>query len=610
MSNFYIDRIQVEGGFLDGLDISFRNGLNAVIGARGTGKSTLVELIRYCLGISGHTKDSHNKAVSHARSVLKDGQVSVTLTDDSESINFIRTSESEISNQIPENVRLPLIFSQTEVENIGLHSAGKLKLIDGFIDGLNDIADEELAITTNITTYSNGISLLNNSLSDTEDKLLQLSVLKVKLKEAENEEKKVFSASQETEKKSKELNELTERYLEQTASINYVNNYLKASNDWKTELDRITNEVSTFDTWKRDSDNPLENADANRVSAINNLKATSLLINESVVMASESLSRLKTKQVDITRKGQNLRAEVEKIQKGAGEVSRKCQELRKQVAQLEELKISRKEKLEKISTLQKERNIILNELDKIRSRRSELRVEICDNLSKNLSPKIKILIEESSKIDDYKQQLMNAFKGTGLKYNDLAPVMAEVIPPRVLLEIVESGDVDQFTDLISISKERAYRVIGGLKNSINTIATVLLEDEITFELLDGTEYKDFSELSTGQRCTVILPIILEHNDTVLIVDQPEDHIDNAFIVDTLISAILRRSNKGQIIATTHNANVPVLGEAEEVIHLSSDGTRGFVMSKGDLNEPEIINAISRVMEGGKEAFKRRAKFYG
>ncbi|EKK8916677.1 hypothetical protein PPS93_004387, partial [Salmonella enterica] len=169
---------------------------------------------------------------------------------------------------------------------------------------------------------------------------------------------------------------------------------------------------------------------------------------------------------------------------------------------------------------------------------------------------------------------------------------------------------ETFIESVSISKERAFRIINALKNSIDKISTVLLEDEVKLELLDGSEYKELSDLSTGQRCTVILPIILEHTNNTLIIDQPEDHIDNAFIVDTLISSITRRAGKGQILITTHNANLPVLGDAMEVIHLNSDGTRGYVVANGDLQDPSIVDAISNVMEGGRDAFNRRAKFYG
>jgi ABC-type cobalamin/Fe3+-siderophores transport system ATPase subunit len=90
-------------------------------------------------------------------------------------------------------------------------------------------------------------------------------------------------------------------------------------------------------------------------------------------------------------------------------------------------------------------------------------------------------------------------------------------------------------------------------------------DRTTSQLID---------LSTVQRCTVVLPLILEHSDRILVVDQPEDHIDNAFIVDTLIKSILRRSTSSQVILSTHNANIPVLGEAQLVVQLASDGRRG------------------------------------
>jgi hypothetical protein len=97
---------------------------------------------------------------------------------------------------------------------------------------------------------------------------------------------------------------------------------------------------------------------------------------------------------------------------------------------------------------------------------------------------------------------------------------------------------------------------------------------------------------------------------MLIVDQPEDHIDNAFIAETLIKVILSRGEQGQTIFSTHNPNIPVLGDADLVLHLGSDGRRGFRLSSGPLDEVSIVNAISTVMEGGAKAFSQRARFYG
>ena len=80
-------------------------------------------------------------------------------------------------------------------------------------------------------------------------------------------------------------------------------------------------------------------------------------------------------------------------------------------------------------------------------------------------------------------------------------------------------------------------------------------------------------------------------------------------MDTLIKSIVQRKTEGQLIFSTHNANIPVLGEADRVILMGSNGSRGFVRFAGALEEAPSVQAITTVMEGGIEAFDRRAKFY-
>jgi ABC-type cobalamin/Fe3+-siderophores transport system ATPase subunit len=133
---------------------------------------------------------------------------------------------------------------------------------------------------------------------------------------------------------------------------------------------------------------------------------------------------------------------------------------------------------------------------------------------------------------------------------------------------------------------------------------------VDFALLDGQLYKTTGQLSTGQRCTVVLPLVLAQSAQLTILDQPEDHLDNAFIVETLIRAVIRRKANSQLLIATHNANVPVLGEAERVIVLSSDGRHGAVDHVGPLDTSDIVASITALMEGGEEAFRRRAEFYG
>ena len=164
-------------------------------------------------------------------------------------------------------------------------------------------------------------------------------------------------------------------------------------------------------------------------------------------------------------------------------------------------------------------------------------------------------------------------------------------------------------DAAGISKDRSVRILSQLKEAdLGALATVAVEDFVEFQLLDGPDYKDISELSTGQRCTVVLPLVLRHTERIVIVDQPEDHIDNAFIVDTLIRSVLARDPTGQMLFSTHNANIPVLGDADRVVQLGSDGRRGFALAAAALEDPHVVSAIT-MMEGGTEAFDRRASFY-
>ena len=609
MEKFFIERVQIEGGFLDGLDASLQNGLNTIIGARGTGKSTFVELIRYCLGIKGHTTESQAKAIGHARSVLKDGQIIVTLSDGIERIRYSRTAEGETTPTIYNIPKLPLIFSQTEIENIGLVSSGRLKIIDGFVDGLSDLKSQELSAISSIESYSSEILSLTYMINDSEDKLLQLPFLKQQLKVLELEEQKISEVSKQAAQKSEQLKSLEKGYLEHSAIVKYINEYLTSQVEWKVELSNSLNKAKKTSNWLYPSEDPLLEVIRFKHEAVKKIEEALLNIQVAEKKAIEKINTSQNSISLITQQGQLLRSEIDKLKKGSGEISRKCQTIRNEISQLEAVLLTTTEKNNKINSLRQERNNALTQLELVRTKRSQKRSIVCSELSSVLQPKIRVSIEEASQIEDYQQELINALKGNGIKYNELAPIIAETIPPRALLDIIENNNADELISLVSISKERAFRVISSLKLSVDKIATVSLEDEIKFELLDGCGFKDFSELSTGQRCTVILPLVLEHKDTVLIVDQPEDHIDNAFIVETLISAIVRRSGKGQVIVTTHNANVPVLGNAAEVIHLNSDGTRGYIVSEGALDNPKIIEAISTVMEGGRDAFRRRASFY-
>lgn len=610
MKDFYIDRVQIEGGFLDGLDLRLRTGLNAVIGARGTGKSTLVELIRFCLGVKGQTSESTSRSVSHARAVLRDGQITITLSNGDENYRFSRSVDSDTTPTIPDGLNLPLIFSQTEVETIGLLPAGRLGIIDNFIRRSFELRESEISFISQVESYSDELVKLASKENENEDKVLVLPGLLERLKDFEEEEKKVIEVSEKAAEKSQVLKNLTNEYIERSKVIDSIKSILTANKklieSTRTCLD---SNMYEFPESLRGNQN-IEYAVELRARAIGHINEGFHALYELNEMFANELSVREKEQEELTRRGQAIRKEVDQYKEGAGELSRKMQNLKSEISRVETIKSQNSDVKNRISKVKDKRNTALDHLERVRGEITQLRQEVCDKLNRVLNPKIRVKLEQLSQVEEYGDVLIGAMKGSGIRYNDLAPIISQAIPPRVLLDIVESNDVDEFVALTSVTKDRAFKVLSALSSSLDKIATVRLEDEVSFELLDGTEYKGFNDLSTGQRCTVILPIILEHQDTVLVIDQPEDHIDNAFIVDTLISSIQRRAETAQIIVTTHNANIPVLGRASEVIHLNSDGTRGYVINEGELDSPNIVEAISNVMEGGKAAFKRRAEFYG
>lgn len=126
--------------------------------------------------------------------------------------------------------------------------------------------------------------------------------------------------------------------------------------------------------------------------------------------------------------------------------------------------------------------------------------------------------------------------------------------------------------------------------------------------------KDISELSLGQRAVAILTIITEGMTkldvkTPLIIDQPEDQLDNRFIYEHLIHTIRRLKEKKQIIFVTHNANIPVCGDAENVMCLTSDNENGWIDKYGSLENDKVQKRIIEILEGGEESFRMRLRKY-
>jgi ABC-type cobalamin/Fe3+-siderophores transport system ATPase subunit len=132
--------------------------------------------------------------------------------------------------------------------------------------------------------------------------------------------------------------------------------------------------------------------------------------------------------------------------------------------------------------------------------------------------------------------------------------------------------------------------------------------------VEREDYRPIERLSVGQKSTAILLLILLESKAPLIIDQPEDDLDNKFIYEDIVTKLRQEKERRQFVVATHNANIPVLGDAELILVMKAEtqngGLRGRVERSGSIDDPDLREAVELVLEGGKQAFELRRLKYG
>jgi len=136
------------------------------------------------------------------------------------------------------------------------------------------------------------------------------------------------------------------------------------------------------------------------------------------------------------------------------------------------------------------------------------------------------------------------------------------------------------------------------------------EDDLHIEYQRGNQWHAISEGSQGQRSASLLAFLLAFGEEPLVLDQPEDDLDNHLIYDLIVRQIRENKLRRQLIVVTHNPNVVVNGDAELVHVMDFDYDQCLVRQSGALQDKEVREEVCRVMEGGREAFARRWKRLG
>ncbi len=146
---------------------------------------------------------------------------------------------------------------------------------------------------------------------------------------------------------------------------------------------------------------------------------------------------------------------------------------------------------------------------------------------------------------------------------------------------------------------------------LDEIERFLPEDLVKAQVrsADGT-FKTIETGSVGEKSTAILSLLLSAGDQPIIIDQPEDDLDNQYVYNVVVDLLRRRKFSRQVIIATHNANIPVNGDAELIVALGVEERLGVVLGAGSIDRPEIKDLVSVIMEGSVEAFRLRRERYG
>jgi ABC-type cobalamin/Fe3+-siderophores transport system ATPase subunit len=197
---------------------------------------------------------------------------------------------------------------------------------------------------------------------------------------------------------------------------------------------------------------------------------------------------------------------------------------------------------------------------------------------------------------------------------------AKSVPPASPWELAEAvalgkGDADTFLEFMEYADDLGKQ-LKAIKNDWLQARLTRVADLVDIELFRDVQGKLVSagkvsdtRLSEGQRNTAVLNLLLAQGDGPIVIDQPEDELDSNFIYRDLVPLLRRVKNGRQVILATHNANLPVNGDAELIVALEASGDHGDKRADGGLDRAAVTSAVLDIMEGSAEAFRRRREKY-
>lgn len=604
------------GGFLDGVSVPISSDLTTLIGGRGTGKSTVIESLRYALGLAPIGEEAARDHKAIVDNVVRSGTIikvevdTVSPTPRSFTIErvvpdppVVRDASGTSSNLKPSDVAgLVEVFGQHELAELAGDPSRVAEMVQRFA-GASGIDAAHQGVLDKLAHNRDQLKKAEAARASLSDELADIPRLDAQVQQFKETDVATRLAD------LKRLDRDESVFTEATQRIDDASQALEDLVDPQLEA-ALTADYDGLD------DSPRKEQ-LQRVAA-----ATSALAAKLKSLAADAKTALATAETKVTA----AKADWETATKGQrdehAQVLRKLHEdglepdkYLATTKALDELKAKQPRLAshdKTLRTLRDEREELLGELAEHERKQLE---SLHDAVRSANSATDGVVVVRPIPAKD-RQHIIDvvAHGVSGQRGQIVAAINAEAFSPRAFVAAVREG-IDGLEKL-NIKGSQAINLVAAGEPLLRELEELAVGHavEVLLNVSAGgtTELKTMDELSKGQRATALLLLLLGASTAPLVIDQPEDDLDNRFVYDGVVQYLRKLKGVRQIIASTHNANVPVLGDAELIVALEGDGQHGKPAADGvgSLDNASIRSLAENLLEGGPAAFNARQHLYG
>jgi len=613
--------LKVEGGYLNGLEIHFNDNLNCIIGGKGTGKSTILEALRYALGNKAKTDNTKRQSDDILQNVFKRG-AKISLIVDSASFAKRYVVEATYNEKpivrdfatgdiIPDFSSASVlpsidIYGQKEIYELSNDNKFQFSLLERFYgEEINALEGATRGILSKLESTKSDLLKIKKQLSATEEMVNELPSLKQRLEKFKNSGiEKDFKTKNIYEKENKIWEEVKRELRENKEIFEELHQKQFFASIFEGTVDFINKDIF------RELQGKLTKTEVSIKTAIQEI------MRHIDGVSYEELENKWREKYRVQNEEYNQKLREIQIDKSVSFNPAEFVELEKKIFSMEQTKKVLEQNKKNYYELLEKRNVLLQELKEKRSEIFRKQVEICNNkINSVLEGILKVKIEFEGNKDEFLSLVQN-FK-TGAQKGQLEKIINSNNFTMIEFSKALRKGKDELIKQFGISEAAAESLYKNIaEESIYNIETYQIPTKTTISLNVGTkeipDFRDTGKLSVGQRCTALLTLILLENKDPLIIDQPEDDLDKSFIFEDIVKKLRTQKEKRQFIIATHDSNISVLGDAELIIILKAknDSIIPAECKMSSIDDNNIKVDVERLLEGGKEAFEKRKHKYG